>query len=245
MGEGGKGQLDPPGVRQAAITGYQGLELFANQADQGPAVIQAEAPALALQGVDPRVVVADVLPGPGQVIPDQEVGEKLVVDVEVRLVVATEPVGQVDELPQAGEAIDEMGLVGLVAGEDQLPAPGQVQGQPRTGEGGQQGVMDALAGGQPSLDLPRVILDLFQQHRGEIDHGAGQGLGLQVRGHVRIVLEGMEIDPGQVVLATVRPPVVRLVHVPAQHHRQTRRVQGRGQGGISGHSWAPDGASRG
>ena len=241
MGVGREGQLDPPRVCQAAVTGHQGLELLTDEIHQGPPVFEAETTPLALQGVDPRVVVADVLTGPCQVVPDQEVSQKLVVNIKLGLVVVAEPVGQVDEFPQAGEAVDEMGLVGLAAGGDEVPASGHIQGQPRTGEGGQQGVPDACAGRQPGLDLPGIVLDLLQQDRGEIDHGASLGLGLQVRGHVRVILEGVEVDPRQVELAAARSPVVRLVHVPAQYHRQAPRVQV----GISGHSWVPDGASRG
>ena len=69
-----------------------------------------------------------MLPGPGQVVPDQEVGQELIVDVKVGPVMPVEPIRQIYQFAQTGKAIDEMSLVGLAAGGDQVAAAGGIQG---------------------------------------------------------------------------------------------------------------------
>ena len=58
------------------------------------------------------------------------------------------------------------------------------------------------------------------------------GFCLQVRGHVGVVLDRVQVGPGQDVLARQRVAVLRLVHVPHQHDRESvrHRVGTRGRG---------------
>ena len=48
------------------------------------------------------------------------------------------------------------------------------------------------------------------------------GTCLQVRGHVGVVLDRVQVGPGQHVAAGQRVAVRRLMHVPEQHDWQSR-----------------------
>ena len=67
----------------------------------------------------------------------------------------------------------------------------------------------------------RQFLQLLDQHRREIDHGARFRIGFQVRGHIDVVLDRVQISPRQVVLARQCIAVVWLMHMPQQHHRKS------------------------
>ncbi|RPH64672.1 MAG: tetratricopeptide repeat protein, partial [Myxococcaceae bacterium] len=128
MGIGREGKLHPPFVGEAPVTGHQGLELLADNIHQGAAVIKAVAATLSLQGIDPLIVVADVFARPGQMVPDQEIGEELVVDVDVGPVMTAKPVRQVNQLAQTGETVDEVGPVGLATSGDEFATARGIQG---------------------------------------------------------------------------------------------------------------------
>ena len=70
------------------------------------------------------------------------------------------------------------------------------------------------------------IFELFDEHRREVDHRPCLRIGFEVRGHVDVVFDGVQISPGQYVLPGQCIPVVRLVHMPEQHHRQTTGTHG-------------------
>ena len=69
----------------------------------------------------------------------------------------------------------------------------------------------------PLANCCGVVLELVEQHRDEIDHRPHAGMALQVRRHVRVVLDRVQVDPGQTVLAGAAVAEIRLVHVPEQH----------------------------
>ncbi len=69
-------------------------------------------------------------------------------------------------------------------------------------------------------ELVRVILELVEQHRGEIDHRAHLGVILQVRSHVAVILDRMQVHPGLGIFAGGVIAVIRLVHVPQQDQIQ-------------------------
>src|SRR5205823_14634256 len=75
-------------------------------------------------------------------------------------------------------------------------------------------------------DAPRDLVQLLDQERREIHHGARGGAPLEVRRHVGVVLHRVQVGPGQLVLTGERIAVLRLVHVPQQDHRQAGRGGG-------------------
>ncbi len=54
------------------------------------------------------------------------------------------------------------------------------------------------------IDSPRELLQLLDEHRREVHDGARVRLRLEVRSHVDVVLDGVQVRPGQDVLARDR-----------------------------------------
>ncbi|OGA64861.1 MAG: hypothetical protein A3F77_05755 [Betaproteobacteria bacterium RIFCSPLOWO2_12_FULL_67_28] len=75
-------------------------------------------------------------------------------------------------------------------------------------------------------ELRAVILQLIEQHRREVDHGAHL-VALEMPRHVGVVLDGVQIDPRQGELSARVVAVIRLVHVPQQHQVQAARAHRR------------------
>jgi hypothetical protein len=75
-----------------------------------------------------------------------------------------------------------------------------------------------------------VFIKLLQQHRREIDDCACGGIAFQMRRHVGVILYCVQQRPGECVLAAERVAILRLVHVPQQHHRQPAGYFGFGAG---------------
>src|SRR5690349_4486937 len=69
------------------------------------------------------------------------------------------------------------------------------------------------------------LLDLLDEHRGEVHDRARGGISLQVRGHVGVVLDRMKVRPGKDVLPGQRVAILWLVHVPQQNDRQARTAR--------------------
>jgi hypothetical protein len=96
----------------------------------------------------------------------------------------------------------------------------------------------------PVGELLRVVLDLVEQYRDEIDDAMNLRMAFQVRRHVDVVLHGMQVHPGQDELAACRAvsadfcssagravvPIVRLVHVPEEDEIELFHDQGRHRG---------------
>ena len=49
---------------------------------------------------------------------------------------------------------------------------------------------------QHRVELLRVVVELLEQHRRKIHHGAHRWIPFEVRGHVAIVLDTVQIHPG-------------------------------------------------
>src|SRR5690606_5927515 len=72
----------------------------------------------------------------------------------------------------------------------------------------------------PALELRGVVLDLFRQHGHEIHHRTHLWVAFQMVCHVAVVLERVQVNPGQDEFwraGTAMVAVVRLVHVPQQY----------------------------
>ncbi len=93
----------------------------------------------------------------------------------------------------------------------------------------QQGVAQFSA-----LELVGVILQLVEQHRHPVDHRAHARMVLEMPGHVCVILDRMQVHPGQRELAASLVAVIRLVHVPNQHQIE---------GARRAHRMSPDSAA--
>ena len=117
------------------------------------------------------------------------------------------PAALLQELPVARQRAD----VGLPVHHEELPEQrlplllAEVAGR----AGGQ--VQEAV-----SRHAAHVIVELLEEHRREVDGAAHARVPLQHRRHVVVGPGGVEPDPGQEVLAGLRVPVERLVHVPQE-----------------------------
>ncbi len=75
---------------------------------------------------------------------------------------------------------------------------------------------------QPDLQMPvagllaRERLELHEHRRHQVEGDADVRELAQQRDHAPVVLEGMQPDPGQYVLARRQVLIQRLVHVPQQ-----------------------------
>ena len=73
-----------------------------------------------------------------------------------------------------------------------------------------------------ALELARVVLDLIQQNRHQVDGCVHARALLEVPRHVGVVLERVQIHPWEQELAVGRIAIVGLVHVPQQHQVERR-----------------------
>src|SRR5918994_3941012 len=67
------------------------------------------------------------------------------------------------------------------------------------------------------------LLELLDQHGSEIYDGARSRVCLEMRGHIGVILDGMQIGPRQHVLTRQGVTILRLMHVPEQHDGQACR----------------------
>ena len=161
---------------------------------------------------------------PGQVIPHQQVDEILVVEVvqEGEVVLGDLGIAQGDkQLTESRVGVDHARGVGAQATAQQLPALVRVFGHgAQPGEQFEQRVGDAAAVVQPGPQPLGIVCELFEQYRGEVDHHTHCRVRLEMCRHVAVVLERMQVDPGQGVVAVKGLAVPGLVHVPAEYEAQ-------------------------
>ena len=157
----------------------------------------------------------NALPHPGNVIPDRQVRQVLIVDIAGHLFVLIQTVREIRELTKKIEATDQIFFIGSQTGPNQ-PLPRRHVGReagPRQCR--QQWIAYQLSVLAPGLDLARIVGDLFQENGSKIHYRPGVRIGLQMSRHVHVILDPVEIDPGQLVFAVMSPPVIGLVHMPA------------------------------
>ena len=231
MGVGRKAEFDPPLFGQRPVPRHDAREQFADQAEQLAPVVQREITRLGLECAGSAVRGAHRLAEPGEVVPGDEVGEvAAIVEVAPAFRVGVGPARQVDQPAVGREAVDHPARVGASARRDQLVLLVRVGRRRGRRERLQQRIANRGAVGERRVDLARVILELVEQHRREVDHRPGARLGLEVRGHVHVVLDAVQVGPGLAVDAARRVEVLRLVHVPAEHDLERVVVGGQGQG---------------
>ena len=81
-------------------------------------------------------------------------------------------------------------------------------------EKAQQRVANVAAG-----ELVGVVLELVEQNRNEVEHATGARVRFQMRRHVAVVLEGVQVGPGEGEITGGVIAIVWLVHMPTEHNR--------------------------
>ena len=181
-----------------------------------------EAAALRGERGDARVRAAHGLAEPRQVIPDREIVNELVRGVRNAL-------GRRERLRDAWQArgTGRSARSSACAARAGTPSAARAARPDRCGTGpGPSSASTGSGSGVPwrrcAVIRSRELLELLDEHRREIHHGARGRLRLQMRRHVDVVLDGVQVRPGQHVLAREGIAILRLVHVPQQHDRQAR-----------------------
>jgi len=224
---GGDGQFRFPLSMEPAVEGDDRAQQPAVDLQQQFLVLSGEMTAFAGKLAEGRVMPAGGLPGPGEKEPYLEVEDVLVregagaVDpVGARAVprhvqkFQVPPVGFDHPLPVGGEEVVD----------DETPVLG-CHGRRVHHEMKEEGVGRAPFG---------IVQDLFQERRDEVEGRHGPFAFLHDGRHVVVILHGVEIGPGQGVIAHQGVPVQRLVHVPDEYY-----VQGRGHVRVTPSSRIP------
>ncbi len=184
---------------------------------------------------------------PGEVIPGQQVEEILIGKIGEMpldaLVADAGGVGGADHAQQAVKCrigMDHARGMAALAVVDDAQALGRVRrNRLDAGQQVEHGVLGRGALVQQVSQLQRIVVELLEQNRGEIDHHPHLRVALQVRRHVAVVLHAVQVHPRQVIGAVQPVTVIGLVHVPRQHDverfsRHSRSaVSNRGSGRAS------------
>lgn len=165
-------------------------------------------------------------PGPGQVIPGDQIGQITAREpVDAGLVALAHALPELVESPIGRKRLQHGRQIHLETTLDQGQTFRARQGaEVRVDQFGEQRVAQVAA-----AELVDVIVELLQQGRHKIHYGAHIRVLFQMRSHVGIILEGMQIGPGQKKNAGFIT-VIRLVKMPAEYELQHFDLQ------ISGHS---------
>ena len=170
---------------------------------------------LAHQADHQLMLAAQALAAPYQVIPGKQIGIELPGQVaQGRSGAATQHLIQIGQTLVAGIGGDHLGVVAAeTAVQDQIALFRLQPFQALARQQAQQGIAQAAAG-----KLLRVVFQLIEQHRHEIDHRTYAGMLLQVVGHVGVILDGVQVNPWQQEFAAAIRAVIRLVHMPEENH---------------------------
>jgi len=196
VGVGGDREFDTALFRQSAVTPDESRDDIAYGFHQSAPVVAVIAVTFHLQGFYAQIIVSLVLTHPRQMIPDQEIGQVLIVEIHNRLALLLGQAGYFHQSVKGGETVDQMFLIGPAAAPYQFRPGLPVDRETGTGQRGQQRIADQGAFLQPRLNLPGIVIQLFQQHGGKIDHRPGIRVAFQVDQHIQVVLGAVKIDPG-------------------------------------------------
>ena len=224
MTVGGDRQLDAPLFGELSVARNDGRHQLGQQTDQYTAIGQAVVAALLDQLPSTGVGAPHGLTQPGQVIPHQQVDQKLIREVGQTRRMFQHPIRQARQTPVGRETINHLRAIDAQGSLDQHQALPGLRGQDGTRQGLQQGIMQAVLAAHGGLQLRRVVGDLFQQGGREIDHRPGQRLGFQMGRHVDIVLDAVQVGPGRFVVMLDGIFVTGLMHVPIQHDGKRRLI---------------------
>ena len=208
-------QLDAPAGGERAVTRH---DLGHERADQREQIAPLAGRELAAARGEPRhqrVAAPHGLPEPRQVIPDRQIVDELIRGVGDALG-RTERLGDRRQLEVRTEALDHVLAVPAQAGAQQRQALGRRARHRVRPEEREHRIGQRRTGLQMLGDAPCDLLELLDEQRGEVDHRARGRVRLQVRRHVGVILDGVQVGPRQRVLAGERIAVLRLVHVPQE-----------------------------
>jgi hypothetical protein len=220
VGIGGKRQFHLPVRRQVTVAVDDPGQQFAENLHQRAPVVRTEIGGLLLQRLYFQAFTPYRFPHPGQVIPDQKIMQVLVVHIMHAIGIFQETARQIRQLPVGGKTIDHASAVGAQTGMQQIHTLLGRLRQAGFRQGRQQGVAYGFAIAQEGMHLCRVVGDLFQENGCEVHHGPCTRHRFQVGSHVGVVLDGVQVGPGQMVLAGQQVTILGLVHMPAQDHLQ-------------------------
>ena len=207
-------ELDLPARCERAVARDDTAHQLTHEPHELPAVVRSKAFALGHQRSHQRLPATLGLPGPGEVVPRDQVGEIGRRQIrQRRFVLALDDPEQVVQPLIALKLRDHVEVVAAEAGvEQQLALGGAEPAEIRLGQQPEQWVAPV-----PGGKLLGVVLELVEQHRDEIHHGVDTRMALEVSRHVGVVLERVQVAPGQRELAARVVAVVGLVHVPQEN----------------------------
>ncbi len=217
MIEGRAGEFDARVALQGAITGNDLPDQFADEYKQCLAVRIGVQAALFHQTLHQFVGAPHTLTHPGKVVPHQQIRQITVRQVllQFRLLIGQRSQGFVQAMV-GRKGLDHLGKIAAVTGtEDELALFVRQVLHRGPGQQCQQGIAH-----RPGLELVAVILQLLYQRGHEVDHAGHVRVLFEVPGHVRVILDGMEVSPWQLEPAIKAVTVIRLMHVPAQHQAE-------------------------
>ena len=157
---------------------------------------------------------------PRKVIPDRDPAE----EIRRHRIGGANRLGVCGELPERRKTVDQVFALGAQALLQQVMGPPGLGRQAARAERGKERVGQGGAIVKVRRDGRGIGRELLEQDRREVDYRARTGNGLQMRRHIGIVLDRVQIGPRQRELATAKIPVLGLVHVPAQHNVQRCRA---------------------
>ena len=169
---------------------------------QKTSIMQRKQATFGHQQLDALVLAPFGFGQPGEVIPDQQICNELVVVIRQRFGVFNNGARHACKHFVFVETIDQAVFIGAQAIFQQSQAFLRIFGDHRIRQRAQQRVAQAGTMLQIARQLAGVILDLLQQHRGEIDHRARLRFVFDMRHHVDIILDRMQISPRQAVFTT-------------------------------------------
>jgi hypothetical protein len=222
----GHRQLDAPTGHERAVARHDLRHELADQRQEIAPLPGRELAAARGEARHQRIAAPHGLPEPRQVMPDGQILNELIGGVGDALE-STERLGDRRQLEVRPEALDHVLAVPAQAGAQQRQALGRCARHRLRTEECQHRIRQRRTGLEVLGDAPCDLLELLDEQRGEVDHRARGRVRLQVRRHVGVILDGVQVGPRQRVLTGERVAVLRLVHVPQQDHRQAWRAHRR------------------
>ena len=218
-------QLDLPALRQLAIALEQPVERLPHYLQQLAPRRRVERSLVLQQCLDARQLFQRVAQ-PGDVVPSQQVQKELLVHIGQTVFVdpfAVERHHHVEQAAKTRVDVDHQWCVRAPAGAYDLDTFSRIRRYRFNAcEQVQQRIRKAACGLQVPLELLSIVVELFEQNRCEVHHAAHLRVRFQVSRHVYIVLQRMQIDPGQAIVAVLALAVPGLVHMPTQHQIDVR-----------------------
>ena len=220
------GQFDAPGFEQLAVARNDLAHFTPDDAEQLHPVGVRKALCFGDQSGHDVVAASYCLPHPRDVIPAEQIAKVLRRQIgSSGFAVALRHSMERKQPAVCRVGFDQLLMVGPEAGIQNKIALFQVELlKIRLRKQAQQRVAEASAG-----ELIGVVLDLIEQYGREVQHHAHARVRFEMRSHVAVVLDGVQVHPGLHEISAGVIAEIGLVHVPQQNqiqpgivHRDTR-----------------------